>query len=99
MPKCQSCQAPVIFVPSAKSGKPMILDARPTKAVGVGHLIYADGMQTFDPPGIQLCEDVGHGRVAQVVSVFTDHHATCPAARSWAGRTRKDPPAVEGAPV
>lgn len=78
--RCQSpgCGAEVIFVPSAKTGRPMILDAKPTKGVVLrGDLRIADSQPES---------------VASVVDVYTDHHVTCPAAKAWKGRTRKDPP-------
>jgi hypothetical protein len=92
MNQCRSCKANVIFVPSVKTGKPMILDAKPEKRVVIGHTIYMDSVQTFDPPGIQICPDASHGRAAQVVDVYTDHHVTCPDAASWKGRTRAQSP-------
>jgi hypothetical protein len=79
MPTCRSCPAEVIFVPSAKSGKNMILDARPTKGVvlvarsaGDEELWRAEDAKYFD-----------ESPVARVVDVYTDHHATCPRAEDW----------------
>jgi len=79
---CRSCGAAVVFVTSAKSGKPMILDATPEKRVV---LVRRGPMTTLEP------YEEGAERVAQVLDVYVDHHATCPAAASWKGRTRKDP--------
>jgi hypothetical protein len=93
---CQTpgCGAEVIFVPSAKSGKSMILDAKPKKGIvtGVDVGVHFGESFMFEPPG----ED---GIVAIVVDVYTDHHATCPGAKAWAGRTRKDPPSRAMEPV
>jgi hypothetical protein len=89
MTTCNSCQAEVIFVPSAKTGRSMILDAKPTKGVVIGmpdsrswFFTPADGP---DGPGSLMAR-------AKVVDVYTDHHVTCPNADDWKGRTRKDPP-------
>ncbi|MGH2711371.1 MAG: hypothetical protein ACRDH9_09240 [Actinomycetota bacterium] len=71
--KCRSCKADVIFVPSAKSGKPLILDAKPSKGVVLGRGV------PFGHIPMQ---------VANVVDVYTDHHVTCPNAADWKGRTR-----------
>jgi hypothetical protein len=76
--ECLTCHQAVIFVPSAKSGKTMILDATPKK-----------GIVIRDRPGTFHAE-------AHVVDVYTDHHATCPGAKAWAGRNRSNPPSDEG---
>jgi hypothetical protein len=80
---CQSCGADIVFVPSAKSGKPMILDAKPEKRIVLDvtlttaeTIIHGDHI---DEPGY---------KVARVVNAYTDHHATCPKAADWKGRTR-----------
>jgi hypothetical protein len=82
---CRSCHAPVLFVPSAKSGKPMILNATAEKRIVLGSAITTlepnDGMvvgaQHPDAP-----------IVARVVDVYTDHHATCSKASEWKGLRR-----------
>ena len=71
---CRSCGADVVFVPSAKSGKPMILNAFPTKGVVIEQVILGPGP--------------GDNQRAKVVDVYTDHHATCPKAADWKGKTR-----------
>lgn len=82
---CRSCRWPVVFVPSAKTGRPMILDAAPSKGVVlVGHPIGVDN--AFDVVG---ADDT----LARVVDVYTDHHATCPNAAAWKGKSRANPPA------
>lgn len=82
---CRSCGADVQFVPSAKSGKPMILNVQPEKRVVVGELML--GME----PGAILV-GYSHGdhmpTGARVVDTFVDHHATCPKAEQWKGRHR-----------
>ena len=92
MSRCQSpgCGAEVIFVPSLKTGRRMILDAKPEKRV----LLVDDTMLPHGLVGI--AEDPHHrSTVAKVVDVFIDHHVTCPASAQWAGRNRTNPP--EGA--
>jgi hypothetical protein len=84
--ECRSCQAEVIFVPSAKTGKPMILDAKPEKRIV---LVIAEGRggshNVLALPEVQR-------KAARVVEVYVDHHATCPAAKEWQGRTRAGAP-------
>ncbi len=64
MTTCSACHAEVVFVPSAKTGKAMILDAKPKKGVVIEQVILGSGP--------------GDPRRAKVVDVYTDHHATCP---------------------
>ncbi len=76
--QCRSCHAEVIFVPSATTGKPMILDAKPEKRVLVEtRTEFVDDLPTDR-----------EFQTARVVSVHIDHHATCPAAAAWKGRRR-----------
>lgn len=89
MTTCRSCDAEVVFVPSAKSAKPMILDAKPKKGVVVGTSITeAGGVHAFANPAI--VESGGPGIVPQaiVTNVWTDHHVTCPNAADWKGKRR-----------
>jgi hypothetical protein len=79
--KCASCDADVVFVPSAKSGKPMILNAKPAKGV----IVTGESMH-----GLFSLDEPGGASVARVVDVYTDHHVTCPAAAEWRGKTRRD---------
>jgi hypothetical protein len=70
--KCRTCQAPVLFVPSATTGKLMILDAA---AVPDGNTVIHEGKayvvtgDIFDrvPDGLR----------------FKSHWATCPDAKKW----------------
>ena len=84
MSTCSACYAEVVFVPSAKSGKTMILDAKPKKGVVVATAVTehkrrrafaSRGVVSDGAPGI-----VPH---AIVVDVYTDHHATCPEVKSF----------------
>jgi arginine repressor len=80
MSACRSCGAEVIFVPSAKTGKPMILDAKPEKRVVLvrsndQQVIYRATPGSADP-------------AARVIDTYIDHHATCPQAAEWKGRRR-----------
>lgn len=91
MAHCRSCDAEVIFVPSAKTGKNMILDAKPKKGV----VVTIGGGAGRDPsagPGIgdpASRDTVANADTslsapsAHVVDVYTDHHATCPRAADW----------------
>ena len=78
MTTCRSCDAEVVFVPSAKSGKAMILDAKPKKGV-----VLVDGPTRMLSGALDVAEPM-----ARVVDVYTDHHVTCPAAADWKGRRR-----------
>lgn len=84
MRRCHAteCQAEVLFVPSATTGKPMILNVEPAK--GVVLVAEAEG----DEPCEELYSEDRPGRIggeprARVVDVYTDHHATCPAAAKF----------------
>jgi hypothetical protein len=60
----------------------MILDAKPAKGV----VLRWDDLGTY---GDRLGEGDGHGtQVADVLDVYTDHHATCPDAAAWKGKAR-----------
>jgi hypothetical protein len=82
MAKCSSCQAEVVFIPSSTSGKKMILDAKPKKGVVLMSLHEpADGEPKLingyvAAPGMESARAI-------VLSVYTDHHATCPHAALW----------------
>ncbi len=85
MPTCQSCRAEVVFVPSAKTGKSMILDAKPEKGVALLHFLAV-----IEPEARAAAPHAE--QYATVIDVYTDHHVTCPKAQDWQGRTRKSPP-------
>ena len=80
MSTCRSCEAEVLFVPSAKTGKPMILDAEPNP---VGNVLIRAGVAAVISRQVVAREDEQR---------WMPHHATCPAAASWKGRVRSDPP-------
>lgn len=80
MSTCRSCDAEVIFVPSATSGRPMILDAKPAKGVVLVDTAFGAALLAADPR-----TEKAHARV---VDTYTDHHVTCPGADDWKGRTR-----------
>jgi hypothetical protein len=71
------CGAEVIFVPSAKTGKNMILDATPEKRV-VLELQEIGG--TVGGPGTR--------QVARVVDTYLDHHGSCSAFAAKVERER-----------
>jgi hypothetical protein len=84
--QCRSCPAEVIFVPSAKSDKRMILNAKPEKRIVIR-------LVRLDPAGHECrheaCDPDRHqGYRALVENTYVDHHATCPAAKQWKGRRR-----------
>jgi hypothetical protein len=80
---CRSCDAEVVFVASATSGKSMILDAKPAKGVVLVDLASTlHGMYGLEAEPGQL-----HA-AAKVVDVYTDHHVTCPDAAAWKGKHR-----------
>lgn len=85
--RCRSCGAPVIFVPSSKTGRTMILDAKPKKGV----VVVLD-VGTFAGETFMFEQPDEMGSVALVVDVYTDHHVTCPHAADWKGRSRSNPP-------
>jgi hypothetical protein len=85
---CRSCGAEVVFVPSFKTGRPMTLDAKPEKRVVVGSKITSIERDDALVVGAQ---HEGAEMVARVTDTYLDHHARCPAAAAWKGRTRKDP--------
>ena len=76
--QCRSCGAEVLFVPSAKSGKPMILDAKPEKRI----VLVVGGHENL------IAQPETAIYMARVVNTYTDHHATCPKAAEWKGRRR-----------
>ena len=89
MSTCRSCDAEVVFVASEKTGRPMILNAKPEKRVLVGNFSEVSEGDGF---GLLLIDGYigppGGGSVAVVVDVYTDHHATCPNAADWKGKHR-----------
>jgi hypothetical protein len=80
MSTCRSCDAEVIFVKSATTGRAMILDANPAKGI----------VRTLTADDLVLAGQMDEGDYvrARVVPVFTDHHVTCPDASAWKGKTR-----------
>jgi hypothetical protein len=80
--QCHSCGAPVLFVASAKSGRPMILDATPQKRIVL--IDVETGIPCATLPQPRPSSAVR----AHVVDTLVDHHATCPAAEQWKGRRR-----------
>jgi hypothetical protein len=91
--RCHSCQAPVAFVTSQASRRPMILN-RPARPLKVGVLVHADDDLVLAD---QATVDDG-GALVRIVTGQTSHHArypevpACPAARAWQGRSRREGP-------
>jgi hypothetical protein len=86
--QCRSCGAEVIFVPSAKTGKTMILDAKPEKRIVLTDGEAGGGLFV----GLKHSDYTGGQARAYVADVYVDHHATCPQAAQWKGRTRAGAP-------
>jgi hypothetical protein len=80
--RCRTCEAPVVFVRSAATGRAMILDGRPDKRV-----ILRNDLG-------EMAEQGDPAASASVVDVWTDHHVTCPQSKAWTGRTRANPPSL-----
>ncbi len=78
MTACRSCGAEVVFVPSAKSGATMILDAVPEKRIV---LVPADQV-------VRYADEMRGPFYARAQDAYTDHHATCPQADEWKGHRR-----------
>lgn len=91
MSTCRDCPAEVVFVQSATSPRPMILDAKPVKGVVLVDEAFGVSLLAVDPR-----TERAHARV---VDVYTDHHVTCPNAPAWKGRTRANPPGQESLEV
>jgi len=81
MSTCRSCGAPVHFVFSAKSGKRMICDAKTEKRIAFIDVV------TGRPYAI-MPEQPSPTVRAVVIETTVDHHATCPQAAAWRGKTR-----------
>ncbi len=76
---CNSCQARVMWIKTAATGKPMPLDAEPNPN---GSIVIRDGLAHVLKTGALLVP--GERR-------FTSHFATCPNAAGH--RKRRPPPA------
>lgn len=74
MSQCRSCNAPVRFVPSATTGKLMILNADPDPR---GRILVRAG-KAHVMGGLF---DTHHDELR-----YTDHHATCPDAAKYRKR-------------
>lgn len=83
MPTCAGpgCGAEILFVPNAKSGKTVILDAKPERR----YLLVDETDYVGDEGDMEIVlVGPGEGAVAVLVETRVDHHATCPAfAAGW----------------
>lgn len=88
--RCRSCKAEVVFVPSAKTGKAMILDAAPRKGVVLfnGEVDPGDNLGLTLMDGYLVDDPASRDAKALVLDVYTDHHVTCPDSERWKGRHR-----------
>ncbi len=82
MSTCRSCGAEVVFVPSVRGRVTMILDAVPEKRV-----VLVSAAEV-----VRYADEMRGPFYARLQDAYTDHHATCPDAKSWRGRSRKNPP-------
>lgn len=73
MAKCKSCDAEVMFVSSATTGKLQILDATPAAN---GNIVIVDGKAKVIPKGDLFAGEHEGPR-------YLDHHASCPDAAKW----------------
>lgn len=78
MTTCRSCNADVFFVPSAATGRRMILDAEP---ILNGNVEIADGLAYVLREG--PLADARAKMLRGTGKVYTSHHATCPQAADW----------------
>lgn len=74
--KCRSCGVECFFVPSAKSGKKMILESEPDEGGNV---------QLMDTPGgrVAVVENRDLQPTLHEVVWYIDHHVRCPSAKRW----------------
>lgn len=80
--KCRSCGAEVLFVPSAKTGKLMILNAKPAEG---GLVVVENGKAR-----VVKKDELFAGTFPADAQFYTDHHATCPQAQQWRKSKVKD---------
>lgn len=96
MDECQSCGAPVRFVKNTKTGATLIIDAEPLPEpveleprllAVVGTRAQILTRADIDARGelITTRPDGPH----PALRWHRDHHATCPQAEEWKGRTRR----------
>jgi hypothetical protein len=84
------CRREVLFVPSAKSGKPMILDPVPVKGVIIEQRPNeCPDPQCGDSTWDHDCQLGGYTEAARVVDVYTAHQGTCEKLRAKQERDRK----------
>jgi hypothetical protein len=78
---CSACQAPVFFLPNASSGRRQIVDQKMSKALVVTR---AQGETPIARTHDEVREAIFSGQAAvEVLTVLTDHHATCPEAERF----------------
>jgi hypothetical protein len=75
--ECRSCGALVVFVPSAKSGKRMILDVEPDPILG--NVLVEDGKARV----LGVKARIAARAQFPPPSLYVPHHATCPQAAEW----------------
>lgn len=79
MSTCQSCGASVFFAVYEKTGRTMIVDAKPSQRLVV---VAGDPDDPLNPCTIRLA----------MRKTYVDHHATCPQAAEWRGKRAEEQP-------
>jgi len=87
------CGEPVIFVPSATTGRKMCLNAKPEKRVVVGEPVLGlDNHPVLVGGSGTAASEIALARVADV---YTDHHSSC---ATWLARVGRERAAKAGRP-
>lgn len=93
---CRSCDAPVLFVRNVKSDATLIVDAEPLEepvkleprlVAVVGESAQILTKANISEDGVLLSGREGGPHPD--LRWHRDHHATCPNAEEWRGRTRR----------
>lgn len=80
MARCVSCRAPIVWVTSSTTGRPVPLDAEPTAD---GNVVLRDGQAV-------VLGKAGLAELPADAPRFRSHFATCPHAGQWRA-PRKEP--------
>lgn len=78
---CRSCQAPIIWAVSAKTGRPMPIDVEPTAGANVELVAHAVRPDEWLAKVISPRLTFGRGDLRMA------HHASCPQGKAWKRKT------------
>lgn len=78
---CRSCDAPIIWATSAKTGKNMPVNAEPVKGGTIALDWSHDGTVRANVLSVRQLAGASFGRPLR-----SSHFATCPQARQWRNR-------------